>query len=113
MPEALALGVSEERFWHMNPHRLRPYIKAKQIRNEEDDRSAWLRGLYVHKAIVAVLPVPKGQKHQEYPKKPYLDGYSKDHELNGELTEDAMKRKQDMMFHRMEIMRFNAELAKM
>lgn len=97
----------------MNPRRLKPYIRARQIRTEDEDRNAWLTGLYVHSAIVAVLPAPKGQKRAEYPKKPMLSGFTRDHDEHGDLTDDALKRKEDALMHRLEIARFNAELAKM
>lgn len=55
-------GVPEERFWHMNPRRIKPFRTAFE---KKTNYIAWINGIYVGKAIGACFP--KGTKYPEIP----------------------------------------------
>jgi succinate dehydrogenase flavin-adding protein (antitoxin of CptAB toxin-antitoxin module) len=53
------IGVSDERFPKLNPHKIKPYIKAYEEKQKAEydkiNHTAWLNGLYVHDAIVSAF----------------------------------------------------------
>lgn len=65
------MGVSEEKFWEMNPRMLRPYQRADEIRRERNNFNAWLSGLYTWNALQSALSgLGKKSKRGEYLKEP-------------------------------------------
>jgi len=51
--------VAYELFWTLNPQKLKPFIKAYELENqqwsEKVNITAWLNGFYITRAIAAVL----------------------------------------------------------
>lgn len=73
LPHCLAIGITEGEFWNLNIRKLRPYLKAEEIKLERKNHELWLQGLYVYKAVSVVVSnaLPKkGAKLQEYFDKP-------------------------------------------
>ena len=55
----------------MNPAKLRPYIRADEIKKKESNYQAWLEGLYVFHALQAALSGLSGKKKKvQYLKEP-------------------------------------------
>ena len=73
LPHCLAIGITEGEFWKLNIRKLRPYLKAEEIKRDRMNEEAWLMGLYVFKAVNVVannILSKKGTKPQEYFDKP-------------------------------------------
>lgn len=74
LPYALAMGVSEEIFWTLNPRKFKIYKKAHNIRTKDMDEQMWIMGQYVMNAtLVAIDRGLNGQKAKsKYIEKPLL-----------------------------------------
>lgn len=75
-PYYLAMGMSYEQFWEQDSGLVKYYRKAHEIRLEEQNRAAWLQGMYVYEAIADIAPIlhafaRKGTKARKYSEKPY------------------------------------------
>lgn len=64
-PQALMIGVSDDKFWDMNPKSLEPYIKAFSRKQELIAGYMWQMGAYVRLAVGSVL-----SKDCKYPTSP-------------------------------------------
>lgn len=78
LPQALAIGISYNDFWNMNPRIINIHIEGykhkidKQL--EYDNYMAYLSGVYVRDALASTVGnmfSKKGHKPIEYPKEPY------------------------------------------
>lgn len=67
LPQALFLGIPEERFWQLNPRKMKPWKKAYEMRLEHEDRIAWETGRYFMASIGAAL----NGKPDIYPRLPF------------------------------------------
>lgn len=65
LPTYMAIGMSADEFWHGDPKLAVAYRKAERIRQENRYLSEWRAGIYVGKAVDAVL-----SKKAEYPPEP-------------------------------------------
>lgn len=72
MPYALALGISEERFWDSCPVDLKPYEKAYEIRLKRKDEQMWMQGMYFYNALSVSLSHFCGNKRSKYIAAPLL-----------------------------------------
>ena len=75
-PYYLALGMTYDQFWEQDSDLVKYYRKAQEIRFEEQNRLAWLQGMYVYEAIADIAPIlhafaKKGTKARKYSEKPY------------------------------------------
>ena len=59
-------------FWKGNLNAFDHYMEKARLDMLNDDRKAWLYGLYVQNAIASVLNFRKNQKGNSYPENPYL-----------------------------------------
>ena len=113
MIPCLALDMSEDLFWTLNPKRLHPYIEADKMKQENRDAEMWRMGMYVQNAVaVAIDKVLNGRKSVlEYMDKPILMKYQ---ESQGEveLTEDEKERQVEALFLSLETLSTNSKLAK-
>ena len=78
IPNVLAMGISYNDFWDMNPRIVKVYIegyKNKINRDlEYDNYISYLSGIYVRDALASTVGnmfSKKGSKPIEYPKEPY------------------------------------------
>ena len=113
MIPCLALDMSEDLFWTLNPKRLRPYIEADKMKQENRDAEMWRMGMYVQNAVaVAVDKVLNGRKSVlEYMDKPILTKY-KESQGEVELTEEEQMRQVEALFLSLETLSTNSKLGK-
>lgn len=70
------MGMTREEFWEQDSTLVIAYRKAWEIRQEQENRMAWLQGLYIHHALASVPIVVQGfakksSKLPSYPEKPF------------------------------------------
>lgn len=101
----------------MNPRKMKPYIRAYEIKieHERDDKNAfaYLQGIYFRDALLSTVGnmfSGKNGKKFEYPDKPYE--FYKKHEEEHELTEEEKIQKTNELFLKLNIMKSNFDLAK-
>lgn len=113
MIPCLALGISEELFWTLNPKRLHPYLEAEKLIQEKRDAEMWRMGMYVYDAVrTAVDNVLNGRKSQaKYMDKPLLEQY-KEAKQEVALTEEDEMKQVEAFFLSLETLSTNAKLAK-
>ena len=113
MIPCLALDMSEDLFWTLNPKRLHPYIEADKMKQENRDAEMWRMGMYVQNAVaVAVDKVLNGRKSVlEYMDKPILTKY-KESQGEVELTEEEQERQVEALFLSLETLSTNSKLGK-
>lgn len=56
-PTALALGMTEEQFWHGDAWLYAAFREAKRRRDDDEAWSQWTMGMYVYDAIQRNVPV--------------------------------------------------------
>ena len=66
LPEALAMGIDYDLFWKLNPHKLEPFLKAREIKMKRKNEEMWLQGMYIFNAA-------KAQNYLEEPIKLFED----------------------------------------
>ena len=88
LPNALSMGIPENVFWNLDPMKIEPYIRAREIKDkrkvEEANFQGWITGIYITHALSCVL----SQTHR-YPEKPielFGDDLSEDERMNQEAT---------------------------
>lgn len=96
----------------MNPTRLKPYLKAHELKNDMLDEEMWLMGAYVNNAVyVAIDKAFNGRKsHAEYIDKPARQQTQKG-DYSG-LTEEEKIAKTKLLFHQLEVAKINFNLNK-
>ena len=108
----MAIGVTEEQFWRMNPKRLKPYVDADSIRQEQRDEEMWRQGSYIFIAVrAAVSNVILGRKsHDKYIEKPFYQQAKEQKavEMDAKEKEDKVK----AVFMALEIHKFNSDMEK-
>lgn len=65
LPQALSIDVGYETFWMLSPRRLVPFFQCHKMKQNQQNKMAWLHGIYVQHAIAAVL-----SKNSKYPTEP-------------------------------------------
>jgi len=113
LPGALAIGVPEELFWTLNPRKLKPYVRAEEIRAERKDEEMWRMGLYVHRATLASTEnVLAGRKSSvRYFEEPLL-ATSKRESEEVALTEEQEMAQVEAFFTSLEVLAANSKIAK-
>ena len=108
--DALAIGMSEEEFWNMTPHRyelrIKGYKRCVEQKRDYDNYIAYLNGIYVLKALnasVGNMFSKKGAKPIEYPDKPI------DLNPNRELTEEEKEEQRLAFLDNLKLMQANFE----
>lgn len=93
LPNALAIGVPYETFWHLTPKKLKAFYNAHEIKRKIRDEDMWIMGMYVASALDstvcnAFLWRKKGEKGHTYEEKPFLQkSEEKEHEKKNERPE--------------------------
>lgn len=71
---ALKIGVPWDVFWHLNPKKLEPFVKAYAQKKQERSDEMWLMGQYVAAALDATvcnaMPFIKRRSKGKYPERP-------------------------------------------
>lgn len=86
MPNALAIGVPYDLFWHLTPTKLKAFQEARKIKREMLDEEMWVMGQYVLSAVgVAVERCLAGKDSRaKYIEKPILLGAREEEMLSEE-----------------------------
>lgn len=68
--------MTYEQYWEQDSELVKYYRKAFELRQEEQNRAAWLQGMYIYEAIADLAPIlhafaKRGTKARPYPQKPY------------------------------------------
>ena len=76
LPYFLSIGMTYAEFWYKDPHLVRVFAKAEEIRVARKNQEMYLQGLYIYEAIGAfaeILPAfpKKGAKIQPYLDRPF------------------------------------------
>lgn len=101
----MALGVTEDVFWTLNPTKIKPYIEAKRKREIDRDYSNWMLGAYIKSSIASAL-----DKHNKYPDKPYMEKAEEERIIDGSQLSEA---EQEIERHKLLMaMGFNMDLLK-
>ena len=115
MPSCIAVGMTAEEFWHSYPVEIEPYFEAQKIRRRVHDEEAYFQGLYTMEALSVVLGNAfrkKNTKPIKYRETPILKEIDeKNRPISQKEMEEKAQREADRIFHRLEIARFNEELA--
>ena len=113
LPDALAIGVTEDLFWSLNPHLLQAYVTADEIRRERKDEEMWRMGLYVNRATLAsTVNVLAGKKSTlTYFEEPLLATSKRELE-EIQLTEEQQIKQVEALFTSLNVMAMNSKLAK-
>ena len=86
LPNALAIGVPYELFFHLTPKKLKAFYKAFKIKVENRDAEMWRNGQYTLSAtLTAIDHCLSGKKAKtEYVKEPILQKAFEEDELTQE-----------------------------
>lgn len=108
-PFYLFIGMTYEQYWEGDSWLVKYYRKAYEMRQEEQNRAAWLHGMYIYEAIADISPVlhpfaKRGTRARKYPEKPYE--FQKPHKEKQQNPDNEAKRKSEkiraMMFAAMQ-----------
>ena len=114
LPSCLAIGITPEQFWKMNPSLLEPYSKAEELKEEKHDTHMWMMGSYIYEAFSVVLANAfrkKGTSAKHYRDKPYMME-AQENGVRGELTKEEKVEKTETLFKILSVMQANFELEK-
>lgn len=72
LPQFMAMGMTPQEFWYGDPKLAKSYIKAYEIKLDNENTSHWLNGIYTMNAFSVVIgnAFGRGGKSLEYFKKP-------------------------------------------
>lgn len=105
MIDSLSIGISEDEFWHLNPHKINLRIKAFNKMQERKDEEMWTFGIYIMNAVSTVIANCFGNK-AEYMKEPLHK-----QAITKELTQEEKNRQIEMLFANLQIMQANFEVS--
>lgn len=92
-PQAMALGMSLDEYWHGEPNNINYYVKADEVRNHKLNHQLWLQGAYIYYALCSVSPMFNSLAKDHKPK-PYLnEPFSMSKEEEDKRKVDKFKQK--------------------
>ena len=109
LPQCLAAGLVEERFWQSYPREISPYFEALKIRRKMEDEAQYMQYIYYSNAVEVALGNAfrkKGTKPYDHIQEPLLAKYEKEHH---KLTEAEKKTSVEMLFASLGQMQENFE----
>ena len=116
MPNALAIGISYNLFWTLNPRKIKPFYEAHKIKRKMLDEQMWCMGAYIHNAVLtAVERNLAGKKAKtKYLEKPFMQEETEntDEIKKTDKAKEENMRKVKAVFQSLEIMKANFELSK-
>lgn len=65
LPQALSIDIGYETFWLLSPRKLEPFLESHKMKQAQQNKIAWLNGIYVSHAISAAF-----SKNHKYPSEP-------------------------------------------
>lgn len=80
LPQALAIGVTYDEFWKMNPHIINILLEGHKLKMRMQDEQMWMFGIYIQSAAsVAIEKNLAGKKaKQKYIDKPIMQNIDED-----------------------------------
>ena len=87
LPNALAVGVPYDTFWHLTPKKLKSFYKAYEIKRRLQDEQMWFMGQYVLSAVEHNLHGRKARS--KYIEKPILQTEQSTGNTNPESREQV------------------------
>ena len=112
LPQCLATGLTEDRFWQSYPREIEPYFEAMKIRRKMEDEAQYMQYIYYSNAVEVALGNAfrkKGSKPYEHIQEPLMAKYEKEHH---ELTETEKKSSVELLFASLGKMQENFERSK-
>ena len=108
MPNALAIGVPYELFWHLSPRKLNAFYKADEIILKRKDAEMWHLGQYILSAVsVATDHCLNGKKAQsKYIEQPLMRIKASQEQL----SEDELKVQREIFVAMLMAKKTNFEL---
>ena len=109
MPNALAIGVSYELFWHLSPTKLKAFEDAYMIKRKMRDEEMWYMGQYVASALNATVCNAefwrgKNGKAEKYVYKPFMSNVNAN---KVKLSEEEKQKAVDLFFAKENARRVN------
>lgn len=107
------MGVSINEFWELNPRTLNVITEGYKLQRKVHDEEQWLLGGYVFNAVSIAMANAfrkknvKAKSYFEEVEKPFLSGISS---KNGEMSEEEIQRKRDLLMAQLRIKQSNFEL---
>ena len=53
----MSIGMSYDEFWNQDVSLVRAYLKANELREKQQNRRAWLQGMYFYEALCDASPL--------------------------------------------------------
>jgi len=90
------MGMTYRQFWLEDCRLVIDYRKAYKLRQEEQNRAAWLNGVYIYKALQSAMInvqgfVPKNAKIEPYPTQP-IDFFRKEKTEQEQVDDEAREK---------------------
>jgi hypothetical protein len=106
LPNALAIDVPYETFWHLNPKKLKPFYTAYARKKEEMDAliHSWVGNYGISALIVSISRCFSKKSIAKYIKKPLLSNITR---KKFELSEYEKQKQVDLFFAQEEARRVN------
>jgi len=73
-PIYMAYGMTYEQFWDGDPHAVKAFRQAYELKRDMENEHMWLQGMYIYDAIQRLIPamrVMSSDNPEPYPDKPY------------------------------------------
>lgn len=95
LPQALAIGVTYDEFWKMNPHIINILLEGHKLKMRMQDEQMWMFGIYIQSAVsVAIEKNLAGKKaKQKYIDKPIMQNIDEDDGLTQEEIDERELKK--------------------
>ena len=110
LPDSIAIGIDDEKFWTLTPRRLKIYFDGHHKKLLMDDVKSYHIGVYAYEAVSTALGNAfrkKTQKAYTYREKPILLELEEKEKANLPLTEDEKKRQTELLFAKLGMMQAN------
>lgn len=93
-PQAMALGMSLDEYWHGEPSNINFYVKAEEFRQRKTNNQLWLQGAYIYYALCSSSPMfnslAKDHKPKPYLKEPFSMSKEEEDKRKVELFKQKM-----------------------
>lgn len=62
--------MTPDEYWNADPFLAKAYVKVHKLRIEQTNQQLWMQGLYIHKAVEAVVANMFSKRTHKYLEKP-------------------------------------------
>lgn len=88
------MGIDYNLFWKLNPRKLEPFLKAREIQFKRKNEELWLQGVYFYNAISVCMANAfrkKGSKSYNYLEEPIKVGEENEFEKEQKAIKERQK----------------------